>query len=147
MNRIVSGNAMEEMPMSAFWGRTTVLVRDEEEALDFYTRGFGFETIFDSGPVSADNPTRFLHIGSIQGNHATGLWLIKAEAAQQHLVGGQTGGQPLGVVYVDNLEDALIRLAMVGALPSGARGSDATSRFAHVPDLYGNDIVVVQLLH
>jgi catechol 2,3-dioxygenase-like lactoylglutathione lyase family enzyme len=50
--------------VTAIWGRTTVLVRDYDEARDFYARGFGFETVFDSGPWPESNPIRFLHLGS-----------------------------------------------------------------------------------
>jgi hypothetical protein len=72
--------------------------------------------------------------------------LIQASASEQHLVGGRTGGEPLGVVYVPDLDATLERLASVNAFPSSTPSSDAASRFAHVPDLYGNDIVVVQML-
>jgi len=129
--------------MPSIWGRTTVLVRDYAEALDFYRDGFDFEPIFDSGPENEANPIRFLHLG--HAGVAT-LWLIKASENEQHLIGTQTGSEPLGVLYVDDLDIALEKLARIGAVPTTAPSADATSRFAHVPDLYGNDIIIVQMI-
>lgn len=125
--------------MSNRWSRTVVLVRDYDEAIGFYRAGFGFEVLFDAPGASG---FRLVHIGT--GGEAA-LWLMRALPGDEHLVGNQTGGHPLGVVYVDDRDAALARLAAIGAHPSQTPSADEASAWAHVRDLYGNEIVLVQL--
>lgn len=121
------------------WGRTVVLVRDYAEAIAFYRDGFGFEVVFD-GPGAGG--FRLLHLGT---GGETGLWLMRVLPGDEQLVGNQTGGHPLGVVYVDDRDAVLARLAAIGTLPAQPPSGDEGSRWAHVNDLYGNQIVVVEM--
>ncbi|WP_161498743.1 VOC family protein [Microterricola pindariensis] len=125
--------------MGAHWGRTVVLVRDYEEAIAFYRDGLGFEVLFDE---PGEGGFRLLHLGT---GGETGLWLMQVLPGDERLVGHQAGGHPLGVLYVDELDAALARLAALGTVPAQPPGADAGSRWAHVHDLYGNQIVLVQL--
>lgn len=100
---------------------------------------FGFEVLFDAPGAGG---FRLVHVGA--GPEAA-LWLMRALPADEHLVGNQTGGHPLGVIYVDDRDAALARLAAMGTHPSQPPSSDAASAWAHVRDLYGNELVLVQL--
>ena len=120
------------------WGRTVVLVRDQDVALRFYREAFGARVIHDS---TADG-FRYLHLGIGAG----GLWLIAADATSDDTVGRQTGGHPLGVIYVDDLELAVDSAVAAGSGVLKEPAEDATSRYAHVSDLDGNELVLVQLL-
>lgn len=125
--------------MSNRWSRTVVLVRDYDEAIEFYREAFGFEVLFD-GPGSGG--FRLVHVGA---EAEAALWLMKALPGDEHLIGRQTGGHPLGVIYVDDRDAALARLAGIGTVPSQPPSADEDSAWAHVRDLYGNEIVLVQL--
>jgi catechol 2,3-dioxygenase-like lactoylglutathione lyase family enzyme len=119
------------------WGRTTVLVHDYDEARRFYCEGLGFETVFDSD----QGGQRYVHLGT---NGTGSIWLLRASGDTSARVGRQTNGEPLGVIYVDSLKVALARLLAIGTEPTSV-GSDASATFAHVPDLYGNDLVLVEM--
>lgn len=125
--------------MGTHWGRTVVLVRDYEQAIAFYRDGLGFEVLFD-GP--GEGGFRLLHLGT--GGQAS-LWLMQALPGDEQLVGRQTGGHPLGVLYVDDMDAALARLAALGTVPAQPPGADGGARWAHVRDLYGNQIVLVEM--
>lgn len=125
--------------MNNHWDRTVLLVRDYDEAIAFYTNGLGFEVTSDS--VGEDG-FRLLHLGT--GGRGS-LWLMKAFEEDLHVVGNQTGGHPFGVFYVDDLDAALCRLAAIGTRPAQEPGAGADSRWAHIHDLYGNQIVLVEL--
>lgn len=126
--------------MGRHWGRTVILVREYEEAIAFYRDGLGFEVVFD-GPGAGG--FRLLHLGA---DGDAGIWLMQALPGDEHLIGRQTGGHPLGVVYVDDRDAALARLARIGTQPSQPPAGDAHSRWAHVRDLYGNEIVLAEML-
>ncbi len=137
--------------MATEWGRTTVLVHDMDAARDFYRAAFGFRTILDSaaaadaiadGETAATESTRVLHLG-FTGSDA-GVWLVQAEGGDALRVGRQAGAAPLGVLYVDDVDASLRKAVSAGARMLGPVDSDATSRFARVRDLYGNEIVLAQ---
>lgn len=125
-------------------GRTVLLVRDEDEAAAFYRDAFGFEALHDSRTPDGQ---RFLHVGAPaqQDAPAVGLWLLRAGAGDEALVGRQAGGQPLLVLYTDDCRAhcATLEAAGVRIRRPPAEGDGAV--FAHCLDLYGNEIVLVQL--
>ena len=121
------------------WGRTVILVDDYEKAERFYCDALGFEVVFDSGPATGQ---RYLHLGT---HGVASIWLLKASGASTERVGSQTGGEPLGVIYVDDLDEAMTRLRDFGVAITDEIGSDSDSRYVHVPDPYGNDLVLVEM--
>ncbi|MBE3010185.1 VOC family protein [Microbispora sp. NEAU-D428] len=122
-------------------GRMVVLVDDPDEALGFYRDVLGFAVLHD---YVADG-YRFLHIG-LPGQEGVGLWLMPITSEQQReLIGRQTGGQPLLVLYTADLDVVAKRLREHGVRVWDER-EDPDSRSLHFADLYGNVIVVAQLL-
>jgi len=126
-------------------GRFVVLVDDCDQALAFYQDTLGFEVLHDQ---TAETGLRFLHVGvpGQLGYPPVGLWLLKADSeAQSALVGKQAGGQPLLVLYADDCRDTADRLEASGVTICRAPYEAAGATVCHILDLYGNEIVVVQL--
>jgi len=122
-------------------GRLVLLVRDYDEALEFYTK-VGFQVLFDQ---VADNGYRFVHIGLAEQN-GVGLWLLQpGDDEQRSLVGRQAGGQPLLVLYTDDVHSDYLRLISQGVTFRDEPREEEDSFVAHFRDLYGNEHVLVQV--
>jgi predicted enzyme related to lactoylglutathione lyase len=122
-------------------GRVVVLVDDPDAALAFYRNVLGFSVLHDQ----TAGGYRYLHIG-VPGQEAVGLWLMPATTDQEReLIGRQCGAQPLLVLYTADLDSVSEQLREHGVRVWNER-EDADSRSLHFADLYGNVIVVVQLL-
>ncbi|MEU7725575.1 VOC family protein [Streptomyces sp. NPDC040724] len=131
-----------EPPFTAL-GRTVVLVADAEAALAFYRDVLGFVVLHDR---TADG-YRYLHIGlpGSTGLPAAGLWLMPAGTARERdLIGRQCGGQPMLVLYTDDVRGTGTHLRAHGVRVCNERVGDA-GRSLHFADLYGNVIVAAQL--
>ena len=124
-------------------GRTTLLVHDYDKALAFYRDKLGFLVLHDSRTAER----RLLHIGltAHNGEPSVGLWLLEAKGDDESLVGRQAGGHPFLVLYTDDCEATVRELerAKVEIRKQPVTSDGAT--FAHVADLYGNDLVIVEL--
>jgi catechol 2,3-dioxygenase-like lactoylglutathione lyase family enzyme len=123
--------------MALTLGRMTLLVEDQDAAADFYAAAFGFVRLYDQ---VLPNGFRAVHIG-LSDDDGAGLWLMPSTEA----VGRQTAGHPLLVLYTDDLDGDLARLAALGVAPSQGPIREQGSAYVHVPDLYGNDLVLVEL--
>ncbi|MEU6408599.1 VOC family protein [Microbispora sp. NPDC046933] len=122
-------------------GRVVVLVDDPDEALAFYRDVLGFVVLHDR---TADG-YRYLHMG-VPGQEGVGVWLMPVTSdRERELIGGQAGGQPLLVLYTADLDVVAKRLREHGVRVWDER-EDPDSRSLHFADLYGNVIVVAQLL-
>lgn len=128
--------------MKNYLGRIILLVDDYEKAAAFYETNFGFTRIFD---VTTDVGQRFLHMGS-DPLDSLGIWFLKAEGkVQKEKIGNQTGGQPTMVIYTTSLKDLhqvlLQNKVKIKTEPVFTPGYS----FLHCYDLYGNEIVAVEL--
>ncbi|HLS96050.1 MAG TPA: VOC family protein [Sphingobacterium sp.] len=128
--------------MKTTLGRTIVLVNDYDEAYDFYRTNFFCEKLFD---MTVSDTLRFLHV-RFSDDDQSGIWFLKAtDAGQQQLVGRQTGGQPLLVVYTDDSKQLFEHVKNNGVeILEPLEETDESSYF-HCADLYGNRITVVEL--
>lgn len=125
--------------MLAAVARVTLLVDDQQRALDWYRDVLGFEVVHDQ---EVDG-YRYLHVG-VPGQPDVGLWLMPAGDGSQALVGNQTGGEPLLVLYTDDLDTALAHLEQHEVEVWDVR-DDGDSRSLHLRDVAGNVIVVAQV--
>lgn len=66
----------------------------------------GFEVLHDN----ATDGHRYLHVG-VPGQDEVGLWLLPSSEASA--VGNQTGGEPLVVLYTDDLDRVVEHLGNV----------------------------------
>jgi predicted enzyme related to lactoylglutathione lyase len=122
-------------------GRVVVLVHDYDAALAFYRAAFGAEVVFDAPSPSGG---RYLHIGFGPAAGA-GIWLMRAGGEAAARVGRQTGGEPLAVFYTSDVRAAVARATAAGAaIVRPVESADGAS-FAYVADLYGNELVFVEL--
>jgi len=132
-----------DLPVSApplTLGRLVVLVHDYDVALAFYRAAFGAEVLFDAPTPSGD---RYLHIG-FGPEAGAGVWLLRAGGEAAARVGRQTGGEPLAVFYTPDVRAAVARAAAAGAeVVRPVESADGAS-FAHVADVYGNVLVLVE---
>lgn len=122
-------------------GRTVLLVNDYDEALRFYEVNLGAKKLFDE---VADSGKRYLHIHF--KDKASGIWFLKAETEeQQKQVGRQTAGMPAFVFYTDDLVEAYRNLMRNHVNIVKPPVNEGEAAFLHFLDLYGNEIVLVQL--
>jgi catechol 2,3-dioxygenase-like lactoylglutathione lyase family enzyme len=119
--------------------RTTVLVDDQQAALEWYRTVLGFEVRHDS---EVDG-FRYLHIG-VPGQRDAGLWLTPAAGTSAQRVGHQTGGEPLLVLATDDLDRVVAHLEDHDVETWDVR-DDGDSRSLHLRDVAGNVLVVAQL--
>lgn len=125
-------------------GRTVLLVHDYDEALAFYRDTLGFHPLHD---VTSPDGQRFLHVGmpGQGGTPPVGLWLLQPGGGDEGLVGRQAGGQPLLVLYTADCRGACERLEARGVRFKTPPAEADGATFAHFLDLYGNEIVLVEL--
>ncbi|MBO9638806.1 VOC family protein [Siphonobacter aquaeclarae] len=124
-------------------GRVILLVHDYDEAFAFYRDVFGCFALHDS---TTPEGQRYLHVG-FSPDDAFGIWLLQATSGEQRqLVGRQSGGQPFLVVYTETFDELLENLRQFNVPLLGEPVSSPGARFVHCRDLYGNEIIVVQLI-
>jgi len=122
-------------------GRLVILVRDYAEAIAFYRDRLGFEVFVD---IDAGE-RRFVHV-RLPSQTDFGIWLLKAESsADLERAGGQTGGQPVAVIYTDRLARDVEELSGRGVTFTVPIKKEPGAMFAHFVDLYGNEFVLVEL--
>ena len=123
-------------------GRMVLLVKEFEEALKFYQDNLACVKLYDT---INEIGKRFLHIGFHKNNNV-GLWFLKAETEEQlSRVGNQTGGTPAFVIYTDGLDKIYERLKANKVKIVKEPVESEEFSFLHFLDLYGNEIVLVQL--
>lgn len=128
--------------MKIEFGRIVILVNDYDEAFKFYEENFGCKKFFD---LTDNSGQRFLHI-SFGSESTAGIWFLKAETEEQKSrVGYQTGGQPALVLYTDSFESLVEKL--VSNQIKITKETEITDEYISlsVLDLYGNEIVIVEL--
>ncbi len=118
--------------------RVVVLTDDVDRTKAFYAAAFGFVPLFDD---VLPNGFRAVHIGSSAED--AGLWLMPAEPGDPR-IGGRTRPEPALVIEVDDLEGTLDRIRGLGSRVVQGPDHDDSSRFAHVVDDTGTELVLVQ---
>ena len=124
-------------------GRLVILVNDYDEAFKFYEENLGCKKFFD---LTDERGLRYLHVG-FNSESIAGIWFLKAETDEQKdRVGNQTAGQPVFALYTDSFEELLetLRKNKVKITKEPEVSSDSMS--LNFLDLYGNEIVLVQLI-
>lgn len=122
-------------------GRLVLLVNDYDTAISFYQDKLGME-VFADMPVGQQ---RYVHL-RLPSQPAVGVWLLQAlTQAQRDRVGDQTGGQPVGVFYTDDVMRDHSNFTARGVRFTKEPVHDDTTIYAHFIDLYGNEFILVQM--
>ena len=116
----------------------TMVVRDYDEAIDFFVNVLGMELAEDSASSTNDGrPKRWV---VVRPNRAqTGILLAVADGEdQERVVGRQTGSRVGFFLRVDDFEAALTRMRAAGVEFVGEPRREAYGEVVVFRDLYGN---------
>lgn len=123
-------------------GRIVFLVKDYDEAIQFYSDILSFKVIMDFLDKEGQ---RFVHIG-LPSQKDIGLWLIKSEWNQGYnTVGNQTLNEPFLVLYTDNFEEIFKRIKENDVKIKIEPFETPQGKVMHFFDLYENEIILVEL--
>jgi catechol 2,3-dioxygenase-like lactoylglutathione lyase family enzyme len=112
---------------------TALLVRDYDEAIDWYVNVLGFRLVADDGQGGGK---RWVVIEDEAGR---GMLLAKAKKPEElAAVGNQHGGRVGFFLQVENFEEAYSRLAAAGATFDESPRNEIYGKVAIFRDIYGN---------
>lgn len=124
------------MPANRSIARVTLVVRDYDEAIEFYVNRLGFELVEDM-PLP-DEQKRWVVIAPGNGQGAE-LLLGKAEGSEQeHAVGRQAGGRVFLFLYTDNFWQDYNDFRARGVTFMENPRQEVYGTVAVFSDLYGN---------
>ncbi len=122
-------------------GYVTLLVRDYDEAIAFYTGALGFELVEDT-PMGADK--RWVLVRP--SNEGSCLLLAKAATAEQAArIGDQAGGRVFLFLHTDDLWRDYARMKSHGVRFRETPRTEPYGMVAVFEDLYGNAWDLLQL--
>jgi catechol 2,3-dioxygenase-like lactoylglutathione lyase family enzyme len=119
----------------------TVIVRDYDEALDFYVRRLGFERLEDTDLGGGKRWVRVRPAGS------TGAGILLARAAsdeQRASVGHQAGGRVFAFLRTDDFWGDYRRLVERGVRFARPPREESYGTVAVFEDLYGNRFDLIE---
>ena len=123
----------------------TLLVRDQDEALRFYTEKLGFEVATDMS--MPDCGMRWLTVRP-KGQTGLELTLMPADTPEkQAAVGKQAGGHLLFVVATDDCQKEYERLKAAGVKVAAPPKEQPWGIETQFEDLYGNGFDLLQPAH
>ena len=112
----------------------SLLVRDYDEAIAFYTQKLGFDLLEDTRMSATKRWVRVAPKGS-----STGLLLAKAASTEQeNCVGNQTGGRVFLFLHTDDLDRDYQNLKEQGITIVRERSNESFGKVCVFEDLYGN---------
>ncbi len=118
----------------------TLVVRDYDEAIDFYTRVMRFRLVEDT-PLSPTKRWVVVAPGD-DGHKGSGASLLLAQAAspeQQAAIGQQSGGRVFLFLHTDDLDGDIAHLRAHGvSFAEDAPRHETYGRVIVFHDLYGN---------
>jgi len=112
-----------------------IVVRDYDEAIDYYTRALGFALIEDT-PLGANK--RWVLVAPAGGRGASLLLAKAANDEQMTRVGNQTGGRVFLFLHTDDFERDHTAYVARGVRFIEAPRREAYGSVAVFEDLYGN---------
>lgn len=116
-------------------GLVSLVVRDYDEAINFYVGKLGFELIEDTA-LSLDK--RWVVVRP-EGAHETGLLLAKGKSERElGCVGNQTGGRVALFLETEDIEMVYAKYCKAGVIFKEALRHETYGIVAVFEDLYGN---------
>ncbi|MEU8380714.1 VOC family protein [Streptosporangium sp. NPDC048865] len=121
--------------MGSYFGLTTLVVRDYDEAVGFYVHVLGFELLEDT-PLG--DGRRWVTVRP-RGARETALLLARADGPEQEArIGDQTGGRVGLFLHTDDFGRDYERLLSAGVVFEEAPRSEPYGKVVVFQDLYGN---------
>ncbi|MDF9813281.1 VOC family protein [Streptomyces sp. SPB162] len=116
-------------------GLVTLVVRDYDEAIAFYTGALRFELREDT---ARDDGSRWVVVAPA-GSPQTGLLLARASTAEQEArIGGQTGGRVGHFLNTDDFDRDYKHMVAAGVVFEEEPRHEAYGSVVVFQDLYGN---------
>ena len=124
--------------MAGYLDLVTLIVREYDRSIRFFTDVLGFELVRDEPSLTNDGrPKRWVEVRPPQGG--TGLLLARADGPQQEAaVGEQMAGRVGWFLRVENFEAAYQRLVDAGVELIGERRNEAYGELVVFKDCEGN---------
>ncbi|MGA5420335.1 VOC family protein [Streptomyces lavendulocolor] len=114
----------------------TLVVRDYDEAISFYTRALGFDLVEDA---DRGGGSRWVVVRPRGAGAGTGLLLARAAGeAQERSVGGQTGGRVGFFLHTEDFTGDRERMLAAGVRFLEEPRHEPYGTVAVFEDLYGN---------
>jgi catechol 2,3-dioxygenase-like lactoylglutathione lyase family enzyme len=118
-------------------GLVSLVVRDYDEAIDFFVGTLGFDLVEDT--EVPEQQKRWVVVAP-RGGTGSSLLLARASSEQQvSRIGSQTGGRVAFFLYTDDLERDYSRYRAAGVTFVREPKSESYGKVAVFRDLYGND--------
>jgi catechol 2,3-dioxygenase-like lactoylglutathione lyase family enzyme len=116
----------------------SVIVRDYDEAIEFFVRALGFFVAEDSASLDGDGqPKRWVVVKA--PGASTGILLAQARGEEQvDMIGRQFAGRVGLFLRVDDFDEAYERMSMYGVQFHTAPRTEPYGQVAVFSDLYGN---------
>lgn len=116
----------------------TLVVRDYDRAIDFFTEVLGFDLVDDSPSLTNDGRSkRWVEVRPPGAN--TGILLARADGdEQERAVGNQTAGRVGFFLTVDDFDDTHARLVGAGVTIVRGPSDEAYGRVLVFEDVEGN---------
>ena len=125
-----------KITMNNYLAQMALVVRDYDEAIDFYTRVLGF-TLIEDTPQS--DTKRWVVVAPSADPQACRLLLAKGVGEeQQSRIGNQTGGRVFLFLYTDNFDAFFQRLQEHAVRIVRPPSTEPYGKVAVFADLYGN---------
>ncbi|MBP6702729.1 MAG: VOC family protein [Vicinamibacteria bacterium] len=113
-----------------------IVVRDYDEAIEFYTKTLGFTLLEDTYQPAQDK--RWVVVAP-PGSHGTSLLLARASTPEQTpFVGNQTGGRVFLFLNTDDFQRDYATLVARGVVFVREPKTESYGTVAVFKDLYGN---------
>jgi catechol 2,3-dioxygenase-like lactoylglutathione lyase family enzyme len=122
--------------MDQYLAAVTVVVRDYDEAIAWYTGALGFALVEDT-PMGGGK--RWVRVAPASGTRGAALLLARAvDDAQRAAVGNQAGGRVAFFLYTDDFDRDHAAMTSYGVRFVGAPRDEPYGRVVVFEDLYGN---------
>jgi catechol 2,3-dioxygenase-like lactoylglutathione lyase family enzyme len=127
--------------MSQRIAHVTLVVRDYDEAIEFFTNAMGFELLEDT---RLDRQKRWVIVGP-KGSNGTTLLLAEAATQEQHSsIGNQTGGRVFLFLQTDDFWNDYHRMVAAGVRFKEEPREESYGVVVVFEDLCGNKWDLIQ---
>jgi len=132
--------------MSQTIGYTTLVVRDYDEAIAFFTRSLGFDLIEDSPSKDRQGRDKRWVLVAPRGSSGTAILLAKASTPEEvSRIGNHTGGRVFLFLHTDDFWRDYNAIREKGVKFTREPKEEEYGTVAVFEDLYGNKWDLLQL--